>query len=60
MLGHLMVYFATNGVSYEDANDLWWWGQNHLEELQNHYLCSESPDAVAILQWSMQTVASTT
>ena len=48
-LGRLATYFAANGVSYEDADDLWWWGQNHLEELQNHYLCSESPDAVAIL-----------
>ena len=44
-----MAYFAANGVSYEDANDLWWWGQNHLEELQNRYLCSESLDVVAIL-----------
>ena len=44
-----MAYFSTNGVSYEDADDLWWWGQNHLEELWNHYLCSESPDAVTIL-----------
>ena len=33
MLGCLAAYFATNGVSYEDANNLWWWGQNHLEEL---------------------------
>ena len=49
MLGCLTAYFAANGVSYEDVDDLWWWGQNHLEELQNHYLCSESPDAVAIL-----------
>ena len=49
MLGHLMAYFAANGVLYEDADNLWWWGQNHLEELQNCYLCSESPDAVAIL-----------
>ena len=48
-LGHLAAYFATNGVSYEDADDLWWWGQNHLEELRNRYLCSESPDVVAIL-----------
>ena len=48
-LGRLMAYFAANGVSYEDANDLWWWGQNHLEELQNRYLCSESLDVVAIL-----------
>ena len=48
-LGCLAAYFATNGVSYEDADDLWWWGQNHLEELRNHYLCSESPDAVTIL-----------
>ena len=32
-LGHLTAYFATNGVSYEDADNLWWWGQNHLEEL---------------------------
>ena len=46
----VVAYFATNGVLYEDANDLWWWGQNHLEELQNRYqVCSESPDAVAIL-----------
>ena len=49
MLGCLVAYFAANGVSYEDADDLWWWGQNHLEELRNRYLCSESPDAVAIL-----------
>ena len=49
MLGCLAAYFAANGVSYEDANDLRWWGQNHLEELRNCYLCSESPDAVAIL-----------
>ena len=48
-LGRLAAYFATNGVSYEDADDLWWWGQNHLEELRNRYLCSESPDVVAIL-----------
>ena len=48
-LGHLMAYFATNGVSYEDADDLWWWGQNHLEELRNCYLCSESLDVVMIL-----------
>ena len=44
-----MAYFAANGVSYEDADDLWWWGQNHLEELQNPYLCSESLDVVTIL-----------
>ena len=49
MLGRLAVYFAANGVSYEDANDLWWWGQNHLEELRNHYLCNESLNVVAIL-----------
>ena len=48
-LGRLAAYFAANGVSYEDADDLWWWGQNHLEELRNRYLCSESPDVVAIL-----------
>ena len=48
-LGRLAAYFAANGVSYEDADDLWWWGQNHLEELRNRYLCSESPDAIAIL-----------
>ena len=48
-LGCLAAYFAANGVSYEDADDLWWWGQNHLEELRNRYLCSESLDAVAIL-----------
>ena len=48
-LGRLAAYFAANGVSYEDADNLWWWGQNHLEELRNRYLCSESPDAVAIL-----------
>ena len=48
-LGRLAAYFTANGVSYEDADDLWWWGQNHLEELRNHYLCSESPDVVAIL-----------
>ena len=48
-LGRLAAYFAANGISYEDADDLWWWGQNHLEELRNRYLCSESPDAVAIL-----------
>ena len=49
MLGRLVAYFTANGVSYKDADDLWWWGQNHLEELRNHYLCSESPDAVVIL-----------
>ena len=49
MLGCLVAYFAANGVSYKDADDLWWWGQNHLEELRNRYLCSESPDVVAIL-----------
>ena len=49
MLGRLAAYFTANGVSYEDADDLWWWGQNHLEELQNRYLCSEFPDAVVIL-----------
>ena len=32
-LGHLTAYFAANGVLYEDADNLWWWGQNHLEEL---------------------------
>ena len=32
-LGCLAAYFAANGVLYEDADDLWWWGQNHLEEL---------------------------
>ena len=48
-LGRLAAYFAANGVSYKDADDLWWWGQNHLEELRNHYLCSESPNAVVIL-----------
>ena len=32
-LGRLAAYFAANGVSYEDADNLWWWGQNHLEEL---------------------------
>ena len=48
-LGHLTAYFSANGVSYEDTDDLWWWGQNHLKELWNRYLCSESPDAVAIL-----------
>ena len=45
----LVAYFATNGVSYEDTDNLWWWGQNHLEELRNHYLCSKSPNMVAIL-----------
>ena len=59
-LGHLAAYFAANGVSYEDANDLWWWGQNHLEELRNRYLCSESPMWSQYFQWSMLTVASTT
>ena len=49
MLGHLVAYFSTNGVSYEDADNLWWWGQNHLEELRNCYLCSESPYVVAIV-----------
>ena len=49
MLGHLAAYFTAKGVSYEDADNLWWWGQNHLEELWNRYLCSESPDVVAIL-----------
>ena len=48
-LGCLTAYFAANGVSYKDADDLWWWGQNHLEELRNRYLCSESPDVVTIL-----------
>ena len=48
-LGRLAAYFTANGVSYEDADDLWWWGQNHLEELRNHYLCSESPNVVVIL-----------
>ena len=48
-LGRLTAYFTANGVSYEDADDLWWWGQNHLEELRNRYLCSESPDVVTIL-----------
>ena len=33
MLGRLVAYFTANGVSYKDADDLWWWGQNHLEEL---------------------------
>lgn len=23
-LGQLAAYFASNGVSYEDANNLWW------------------------------------
>ena len=48
-LGRLAAYFAANGVLYEDTDNLWWWGQNHLEELRNRYLCSESLDVVAIL-----------
>ena len=44
-----MAYFATNGIPYKYTDNLWWWGQNHLEELQNYYLCSESPDVVTIL-----------
>ena len=34
-LGYLAAYFVANGVMYEDANDLWMWGQNHMEELCN-------------------------
>ena len=29
-LGRLAAYFAANGVSYKDANDLWWWGEMTL------------------------------
>ena len=48
-LGRLAAYFAANGVTYENADDLWVWGRNHMEELRNRYMCSESPEAVTLL-----------